>query len=124
MELLIVITITGILFAALLAGLAAMIKSSALHRRQADVGAVVRTAAEKVKLTGYQPCAGALAAYQGALNLLPAVSNVSTPTVDVVTSIDGGACTDSTRLQRIQVTATSQDGRTSETLWVVNRDAS
>ena len=116
------IVITGILFAALLAGLAGMIKTSALHRRQADVGTVVRTAAEAVKNAPYELCPSA--SYSAALTSAtpPSGSPVNVPTLVDVTNIDGSSRAGGDNgLQRVQVAARSRDGKTSESLWIVKR---
>jgi len=122
-ELLITIVITGILFAALLAGLGGMTKTSALHRRQADVGAVIRSAAEAVKNASYVSCpAGSYPAYTAALAGVTLPGDVSTPVLVGVTKIDGTSCgAGDGGLQRVEIKATSKDGLTSETLWVVKR---
>jgi prepilin-type N-terminal cleavage/methylation domain-containing protein len=116
-EVLVTIVILGILFAAVLGGLATLVTSSALHRRQADVGAVVRSAAEAVNAAPYEPCA--TATYSAALNGTSHPSNVGAPTLVAVTKIDGTACSSDPGMQMVQVQAVSTDGKTSERLWVV-----
>ena len=124
-EVLITIVISGILFAGLLGGLAGMIKSSALHRRQADVGAVVRSGAETLKTAAYSSClvAGFPNTYNSALSSVAHPPNVNAPTVVAVTGLDGATslvgCPSDPNLQMVKLQATSTDGNTTEVLWVV-----
>ena len=125
MEVLIAVVITGILFAALLAGLAGMVKTSALHRRQADVGAVVRAGAETLKSTAYTSCVGPglLSIYNTALSGVAHSADVGVPSVVAVTGLDGSSslvgCATDPGIQMVKLQATSTDGQTSEALWVV-----
>lgn len=122
-EVLVTIAIMATLFAAVLGGMATMVKTSALHRRQADVGAVVRTASEQIKAAPYVPCttAGFPSQYTLAASTIPTVQN---PTVvgvfkvtDQTATLQG--CSSDTGLQLVQVRASSIVAGTTEDLWIV-----
>jgi type II secretory pathway pseudopilin PulG len=59
-EILVIIFIVGVAFAAILGGMITSITVSALHRKEATADTFVRDAAERLKDRGqaYQPCAG------------------------------------------------------------------
>jgi prepilin-type N-terminal cleavage/methylation domain-containing protein len=56
-ELLVTITILGLAVTAVLGGMTTLLSTSGLHRQQADVTAVVESAAEAVKADPYANCA-------------------------------------------------------------------
>jgi len=130
-EVLITITIVGIAFTGILAGLATAINLSGRHRGQANADVVLVSAAESVKNQAYVPC--------------PSVSTSSyTPTQGVtlpsgwsasdvqVTSVRkwGGAAYLSTcpgtdlGLQLVTITATTPDGKSTESVEIVKRTTS
>ena len=58
-EIVVAVAILGLGVVALLGGLGTAVSTSGLHRRQADVSAVLTAASERVKLADYMACAGA-----------------------------------------------------------------
>ena len=127
-EVLITITIVGIAFTGILAGLATAINLSGRHRGQANADVVLVSAAESVKNQAYTACPSvSTSSYNPTQGVtLPsgwAASNVQ------VTSVKtwGGAAFLSTcpgtdlGLQLVTITATTPDGKSTESVEVVKR---
>ena len=124
------ITILGIAFAGILAGLGTAINLSATHRGQADADVVLVSAADSVKSQTYVPCPGVTtSSYDPSQGVsLPAGWSASNLTITSVKGWNGsafGACPGSDGgLQLVTIVATTPDGRSSEQIDVVKRDPS
>jgi type II secretory pathway pseudopilin PulG len=124
-EILLIVFIVGVAFAAILGGMITSITVSAMHRKEATADTVVRDAAERLKDRGqaYQPCAGT-----GSYALLPAPPGYSVSVSDVQywdgASSDpvtfGSSCPSPDKgMQLITVAASS--GQVHETVTIVKR---
>jgi type II secretory pathway pseudopilin PulG len=129
-EVLIAIAVVGISSTALLAGLATAINLSGTHRGQANADVVLVSAADSVKNQTYVACPSvSTASYNPTQGVsLPAGWSNSNLTISTVKGWNGSAfvacpATDG-KLQLVTITATTPDGRSTESVDVVKRNAS
>ena len=129
-EVLIAITVVGISSTALLAGLATAINLSATHRGQADADVVLVSAADSVKNQTYVACPGvSTSSYNPTLGVsLPSGWSSSNLTISSVKGWNGTGFVScpaiDAKLQLVTITATTPDGRSTESVDVVKRNAS
>lgn len=129
MELLITITVVGIAFVSLLAGLATAIRLSGTHRGQANADVVLVSAAESVKNQSYVDCpVVTLLSYDPTQGVtLPSGWSPSDVTITSVKGWDGTAFVSCPlidgKLQLITITATTPDGESTENVDVVKRSS-
>jgi len=136
-EVLVTVVIVGITFTAILGGLATAITVSDYHRKQATADTIARDAAEWVKnsvSTVYVSCASP-GSYSLSGVTIPAgyAASVSAvqywngtgPTSSAYSPGFSDTCpSPDTGLQRITVTASSTDGRATETVQIIKRVSS
>lgn len=113
-ELLITVTLLGIVIVALLAGLATAVRLSDTHRAQANADVALEAAAEAVKAAGPDDCGGT--PYNEAL------ASVNLPSGWSQSDLSVTGCSGSP-LQTITIHATAPDGNSSEAIDVVKRVA-
>jgi prepilin-type N-terminal cleavage/methylation domain-containing protein len=134
-ELLVTVVILGVVFVAVLGGMATGMVVSDLHRKQATAETIIRSYAEAVKAASYTVCAGTAAyaasavGYSVPTGLRPtyAVSVTAVKywqpggsTGSFVSSL--GTCPGSDNsLQSVALRVSSTDGRDSESMQVVKR---
>jgi prepilin-type N-terminal cleavage/methylation domain-containing protein len=134
-ELLVTVVILGVVFVAILGGMATGMVVSDLHRKQATAETIIRSYAEAVKAAAYTICA-APAAYTASAVGYSVPAGLS-PTYSVAVAAvrywqPGGAtgsfvsslgtCPGSdNKLQSVTLHVGSSDGRDSETMQVVKR---
>jgi prepilin-type N-terminal cleavage/methylation domain-containing protein len=134
-ELLVTVVILGVVFVAILGGMATGMVVSDLHRKQATAETIIRSYAEAVKPAPYTVCAGTAAyaasavGYSVPAGLRPtyAVSVAAVrywqpggSTGSFVSSL--GSCPGSdNNLQSVTLRVVSTDGRDAETMQVVKR---
>jgi type II secretory pathway pseudopilin PulG len=129
-ELLATVMIMGIAVAVILGGVAATIKFTDMHRKQAVAGAEVRKFAENIEASvagttsGYKTCAGqtdydplysAPTGYQGKVLMVTFWDAAATPPTFV------SGCTTDPGVQRVSLHVWSTDLRADETLDVIIR---
>lgn len=114
-ELLITVTILGVVIVALLAGLATAVRLSDTHRTQANAGVVLEAAAEAVKAAAPDDCGGSTPYNQ-------ALASVDLPSGWSQSNLSITGCSGSP-LQTITIQVTGPRGGSSETVDVVKRSA-
>jgi type II secretory pathway pseudopilin PulG len=137
-ELMVAIGIIGVTVVAVLGGIAASVKMTDIHRKQARANAFLRAAAEQVESTvaalptGYRACGSAgagVAAYEPSVDIAVPASSGFEANVTNVESWDAAASpprfvacasTDS-GVQRVTIRVRSTDDRAIETLGVIIR---
>jgi prepilin-type N-terminal cleavage/methylation domain-containing protein len=134
-ELLITLVILGVVFVAILGGMATGMVVSDLHRKQATAETILRSYAEAVKAASYTVCAAPAAYAASAVGYsVPAgLRPTYSASVAAVTYWQPGASTGSfvsslgscpgsdNNLQSVTLRVVSSDGRDSETMQVVKR---
>ena len=130
-EVLITITIVGIAFTGILAGLATAINLSGRHRGQANADVVLVSAAESVKSQAYAPCPGVTTtSYNPTQGVtLPSGWAASNIEITSVKKWNGTAFVASCpaadgNLQLVTITATTPDNKSTESVEVVKRKTS
>lgn len=130
-EVLMAIAIGGIAVTGLLAGLGTAINLSATHRGQANADTVVVSAADSVKAQTYVPCPSVTTSSYNPTDdiLLPSGWSPSNVTITSVkkwngTAFQTGCPSTDRKLQLVTITATTPDGRSTETIDVVKRNPS
>jgi type II secretory pathway pseudopilin PulG len=126
-EVLIAVTILGIAFVAILAGLATTINLSGRQRGQANASVVLVSAADSVKNQAYVDCATSYSASSGVT--LPAGWSTSDLTISSIKYRSGTAWSATCpgpdqNVQLVTITATAPDGRSAESVDVVKRATS
>jgi Tfp pilus assembly protein PilV len=130
-EVLLAVTVLGIAFVGILAGLATAINLSARHRGQANADVVLVSAAESVKNQAYVPCPNvSTSSYNPTQGVtLPNGWAASDLQVTEVKKWNGSSfvtscpATDNS-LQLITIRAATPDGKSSESIDVVKRSTS
>jgi type II secretory pathway pseudopilin PulG len=128
-EVLITITIVGIAFTGILAGLATAINLSGRHRGQANADVVLVSAAESVKNQAYTQCASTSSYSATSGVTLPSGWVASNLSITSVKKWNGSSfvttcpATDQ-GLQLITISATTPDNKSTETIEVVKRQSS
>jgi type II secretory pathway pseudopilin PulG len=121
-ELLVAVTILGLSVVSIAGMFIVMTSTTFLHKEQANVGAVLRSAAESVVATGYT-CSNAQSTYQTAAASVSHPSVVNAPTVTSVTALDGVTAIDCSGgaqpLELVTVQVTSTELRVKQQLAVV-----
>ena len=127
-EVLMTIVILAVAFVGILSGLATAIRLSGIHRGQANADVVLTSAAESVKNQTYIPCpAVILTSYSPTSGVtLPtgwAASNVTVTSVQKWngTSFQASCPSTDQGLELVTITATTPDGKSSETVDVIKR---
>jgi prepilin-type N-terminal cleavage/methylation domain-containing protein len=129
-EVLITISVVGIAFTGLLAGLATAINLSGVHRGQANADVVLVSAADSVKNQTYIACPIVnLVSYNPTQGVnLPSGWSASDVAVTSVKGWNGSAFVSCPvvdgKLQLVTITATTPDSRSSESIDVVKRNSS
>ena len=129
-EVLVAVTILGIAFVAILAGLGAAASLSGRHRGQTNASVVVLSAADSVKNQTYVSCPTASSSSYSPTSgvTLPSGWSATNLTVSAIQFRNGSAwqascpSTDQS-VQLVTVTATSPDGKSSQSVDVVKRKA-
>jgi subtilisin family serine protease len=128
LELMIAVTIMGIVVVAIVGGIATSIMMSDIHRKQATAGAYVRNYAETVVAyvaaggfdasasPGYSPSKVGFAAPAGGF-----VASVTSVQCWVDASKQFSSCTTGSSVQQVTLNIASSDSRASETLLVIVR---
>ncbi|HEY2666200.1 MAG TPA: prepilin-type N-terminal cleavage/methylation domain-containing protein [Actinomycetota bacterium] len=134
-ELLVTVVILGVVFVAILGGMATGMVVSDLHRKQATAETIIRSYAEAVKAASYTVCAGTAAYAASAVGYSVPAGLRPTYAVSVTAvrywqpggstgSFTGslGSCPGAdNNLQAVTLRAVSTDGRDAETMQVVKR---
>jgi type II secretory pathway pseudopilin PulG len=127
-EVLMTMAIMAIAFVGILSGLATAIRLGGIHRGQANADVVLTSAAESVKNQTYVPCpAVLLTSYNPTLGVtLPSGWSSSNVTVTAVQKWNGttfqASCPATDQgLELITVTATTPDGKSTESIDVIKR---
>ncbi len=128
LEILVAVSVMSIAFTALIGGLAAAIRLSAVHRGSANANVVLVSAAESVKSQTYVPCPDvSTSSYVPSQNVtLPSGWSSSNLVVTAVKRWNGSVfattcpATDG-GLQLVTITATSPDGKSTDSVDVVKR---
>jgi type II secretory pathway pseudopilin PulG len=128
-EVLITITIVGIAFTGILAGLATAINLSGRHRGQANADVVLVSAAESVKNQAYTQCASTSSYNPASGVTLPSGWSASNLSITSVrkwngTSFQTSCPTTDQGLQLITISATTPDNKSTESVEVVKRQNS
>ena len=128
-ELLITITIVGIAFTGILAGLATAINLSGRHRGQANADVVLVSAAESVKNQAYTQCASTSSYNPTSGVTLPSGWSASHLSITSVRKWNGTSfvttCPSTDQgLQLITITANTPDGNSTESVEIVKRQNS
>lgn len=142
-EVLVAVAIVGIAFAAILGGFSTSVMASDIHRKQAGAEDLLVSAAEEIKVKDYVLCTAAPSASLGPYTLtapaaLPA-GFTAPPKIEKVelwtgtawtpwwtsgaASYVSGACVVDPALQNVTLSVSSADGRASERVSVVKRNA-
>lgn len=126
-EILVAVSILGIAFVAILAGLGTAINLSGRQRGQANADVVLVSAADSVKNQTYVSCASTYSPSSGVT--LPTGWSASNLTIGSIKYRNGTAwattCpTTDQNLQLVTIIASAPDGRSSESVDVVKRRAS
>jgi prepilin-type N-terminal cleavage/methylation domain-containing protein len=128
LELLVAVTILGVVVVALVGGLRTSVLMSDLHRKQATAGAVVRDYAEAIEASvgtgGYVACA-TTASYVAPTGFSPPAGFTRSVVAGSMRYWNGTAwqptCGTDSGLQRLTIAVTSTDGRADERLTIVVR---
>lgn len=132
-ELLVAVAILGVTIVSIVGMFTVMTSTSFLHRKQSDLGTVLRQAAEQVQSLPYASCtawaANPPAAYTDSTKVTQSVteadgSGTITVTVSAVTPTDsavaiGAPCSSDPGLQKITLTASYNDNNPPQTVAVV-----
>jgi len=121
-ELLVAVAILGLSGTAIIGMFIVMTSTTFLHKEQANVGNVLRSAAEAVNAAPYD-CATASATYGAALSSVTVPPVVKAPTIASITTMNGNGSPDcsggNTPLELVTVQVKSAENRVSQQLTVV-----
>ena len=130
LEVMMTVAIVGIAFTGILTGLATAINLSGIDRGDANLRTVLVSAADSVKNQTYVPCPGANnSSYSPTSGVtLPSGWSASNVVVTLLYGWNGSTFTTcpatDQKLQRIVVTATSPDGRSTGSIEIIKRSSS